>query len=117
MANGIREVSVVFHLDEIGKTSMTLNNMTNLLADESIKVLRLGLVINSEAISALIKESEFDDAITSLMHRNVEIYACRNAMKANGIAENDLICGAISVPSGVGQLAILQSEHCAYIRP
>lgn len=117
MANQIREVSVVFHLDELDKTAMALKNMTNLLADESIKIDRLALVINGEAISILIKGRLFDDEITSLLHHKAEVYACRNAMKSNGITENDLISGVISVPSGVGQLAILQSEHFAYIRP
>jgi intracellular sulfur oxidation DsrE/DsrF family protein len=91
--------------------------MTNLLADESILVVRLALVVNGGAISILIKDSDSKDAITHLINQNAQVYACKNAMKSNGITENDLIIGVVSVPSGVGQLAMLQIEHFAYIRP
>jgi len=117
MYHAPREVSVVFHLDEIDKTGMTLKNMTNLLHDESIEVARLALVVNGEAISVLIRNSKFINEITLLLQQKAEIYACRNAMKSNEITENDLISGVVSVPSGVGQLALLQTAHFAYIRP
>jgi intracellular sulfur oxidation DsrE/DsrF family protein len=117
MSKSTREVSVVFHLDEVEKTAMTLKNMTNLLADESILVVRLALVVNGGAISILIKDSDSEDAILRLIEQHAEIYACKNAMRSSGITTEDLIGGVASVPSGVGQLAILQSERCAYIRP
>jgi uncharacterized protein len=117
MVEDIHEVSVVFHLDEPDKTGMTLKNMTNLLADESIRVHRLALVVNGEAIIICLKNSKFEEEIALLLREKAEVYACRNAMKAKGITESDLIDGIVSVPSGVGRLAVLQRDHFAYIRP
>lgn len=117
MAQSNPEVSVVFHLDEMDKTAMTLKNMMNLLNDESITVSRLALVVNGEAISVLIRESKFINELTLLIEKKAAVYACRNAMKSNAISETDLISGVVSVPSGVGQLALLQNDRFAYIRP
>lgn len=117
MAESNPDVSAVFHLDEMDKTSMTLKNMTNLLDDVSISVVRLALVVNGEAISILIRDRKFQTEITLLIEKKANVFACRNAMKSNGITEADLIGGVVSVPSGVGRLALLQALGFAYIRP
>jgi len=111
------EVSVVFHLDETAKTQMTIKNILNLLADERLMVKRLALIVNGEAIVELRRSGEWEKDILHLIHVNVAVYACRNAMKSSNIEESDLTAGVISVASGVGQLALLQTAHFAYIRP
>lgn len=117
MNAGKHEVSVVFHLDEIEKTAMTLKNIENLLVDSTVTVSRLALVVNGEAITILVKNSLQENEIAQLLQKKVEVYACRNAMKSKGIAETDLINEVASVPSGVGWIALLQTDHFAYIRP
>lgn len=111
------EVSVVFHLDDTEKTGMTIKNILNLLADESLVITRLALVVNGEAIIGLVRTGEWEKEFLHLIQLKTAVYACRNAMKSKNINESDLIAGVISVPSGVGQLALLQTDHFAYIRP
>ncbi len=111
------KVLVVFHLDETEKTMMVIKNMLNLLSDDSIIVRRLALVVNGGAINILAKQNEHETNILTLLKNHAEVYACLNAMKSSGITVDQLITGVRPVPSGVGQLALLQTEHFAYIRP
>ncbi|MHC1735595.1 MAG: DsrE family protein [Erysipelotrichaceae bacterium] len=110
------EVSVVFHLSQKIKAEMTFKNILNLIADESVTVSRVALVINGPAILLCTPMSDHYDDLLELIARNVDVNACRNAMKSHHISEADLIEGILSVPSGVGQLAKLQTLGYAYIK-
>jgi intracellular sulfur oxidation DsrE/DsrF family protein len=109
--------SVVFHLDEIDKTEMAIKNILNLLADDSIDIAHVALVVNGDAIITLAGNSLWESDILRLIQKEVEIYACRNAMQSKGLVESRLIPGVVSVPSGVGRLVLLQANRYAYIRP
>jgi intracellular sulfur oxidation DsrE/DsrF family protein len=109
--------SVVFHLDEIDKAEMAFKNILNLLADGSIDIAHVALVVNGDAIITLAGNSLWEFDILRLMQKEVDIYACRNAMQSKGLVESRLISGVVSVPSGVGRLVLLQTNRYAYIRP
>jgi intracellular sulfur oxidation DsrE/DsrF family protein len=83
--------SVVFHLDEIDKTEMAIKNILNLLADDSIDIAHVALVVNGDAIITLAGNSLWESDILRLIQKEVEIYACRNAMQSKGIVESRLI--------------------------
>jgi len=109
---------VIFHVDEITKASLALNNIRNLIADIGEQDLKVELLTNSEGIKMLLKaEKQYEPPLLELRSKKVTFAVCSNAMKALGITEDLLHSFAEVVPSGVGELVKRQSEGYAYIKP
>jgi len=109
---------VIFHVNEINKTKLALNNIKNLIVDLGEESLQVELLANSDGVNMLLKTAvQYEDLIKELHSKKVTFAACANAMKAMGIAKESLFDFAIVVPSGVGELVKKQSEGYAYIKP
>jgi hypothetical protein len=114
-------VETVIHLSSGDETAQhhALLNAKNLLEDETIPVKNLAFVANGKGIMAYTPaggESRFYDLINSLQDRGVAFRACRNAMNALDVSEDELLEGIEPVPSGVGEVARLEELEYGYIK-
>lgn len=79
----------------------------------------LAFVANGKGIEAYTppgEDNRFLGLINSLQERNVEFRACRNAMNALDVTEEELVNGVEPVPTGVGELARLEELDYGYIK-
>ena len=116
-------VKVVYHLNEgLEQATRAMTNLRNhLSADPTAKIV---VVAHGRGIDFLLKDaktsngSAFVTDVDELALRGVEFRVCRFTLERRGIDPSKLISDAKLVPSGVAEVARLQSvEHYAYLRP
>lgn len=116
-------VRVVFHLDTDSKGTVTaLHQVRNLLtADPTAKIV---VVAVGESVRFLVKGSKTEGGypfalmIEDLQQSGVRFEACNNTMTTLKITKNQLDDDIDVVPSGLAEVARLQSrEGYAYIKP
>ena len=114
---------VAFHLDTDNKGTVTaLHQVKNVLAaDPTAKIV---VVVVGTSVRFLVKGSTteggypFGLMIEDLQQSGVRFEACNNTMTTLKITKNQLDDGIDVVPSGLAELARLQSrEGYAYIKP
>ncbi|MEA5085035.1 hypothetical protein SDC9_57617 [bioreactor metagenome] len=113
---------VVFHVDEVSKWKLTLVNVKNFLEDIADAEYSIEIVANAEAVIIFADNraentEELVGEMKFLISKGVTISACRNALRANVIAEERLPSFISIVPAGVTRLAILQRQGYSYIKP
>lgn len=117
------QVKVVYHLSEgIPQASRAIGNIRNHLeADPTVKIV---VVAYGAGIDFLLdgatnqKGQSFAGDIGELASRGVQFRVCNNTLLARGIAKEKVVMEAQIVPSGVAEIAKLQSkEGFAYLRP
>lgn len=106
----------VFHLPDLDRAGRAFANAENLLADDTIDIDAVALVVNGDAVTALLADGEHADRVTSLVD-SVDVKACRNSIEGRDIEPDALVTGVSVVPSGVGELTRLQDLDYAYVRP
>ncbi|MFQ5677082.1 MAG: DsrE family protein, partial [bacterium] len=92
-----KKQKVVYHLNEVGKVKMVLNNIKNHIkgvgGPENVDIV---LVVHGPAYAAFLKE-EIDPNIQArlevLQDQGVETDMCGNTMRKFGVVDNDLIDG------------------------
>jgi hypothetical protein len=95
-----------------------LGNVENLLADETLAQEAIALVVNGGGIALLRDDSPQREGIETLAAEGVVLKACRNTLEGGDTDEEDLLDGVEIVPSGIGEVARLQSEeNYAYFKP
>ena len=94
-----------------------VNNVVNLLADETVDVEIVAVVVNGGGLGLLLADSGPREQVEALLGQGVEFKQCRNTLRRNEATEDDLVDGVEVVPSGVGELTRLQDEGYAYIKP
>lgn len=133
---GDEKQKVVYHInyDDYKKQSGALRNIQNHINAVGYEKLDLKVVLHGNGLALLMfpdamegtkmkKANATDDIqakVTSLKDQNVTFQVCANTIKGRKInAEDDLydVEKADVVPSGVAQLAILQGQGYAYIKP
>jgi intracellular sulfur oxidation DsrE/DsrF family protein len=116
-------VRVVFHLDTDSKGTVTaLHQVRNLLtADPTAKIV---VVAVGESVRFLVRGSKTEGGypfalmIEDLQQSGVRFEACNNTMTTLKITKNQLDDDIDVVPSGLAEVARLQSrEGYAYIKP
>lgn len=114
---------VAFHLDADNEGTVTaLHQIKNVLtADPTTKIV---VVVIGTSVRFLVKGSKTDGGypfelmIEDLQQSGVRFEACNNTMTTLKISKNQLDDGIDVVPSGLAELARLQSrEGYAYIKP
>ncbi|MGN6237398.1 DsrE family protein [Dyella sp.] len=114
---------VVFHLDTDSKGTVTaLHQVRNLLtADPTAKIV---VVAVGESVRFLVRGSKTEGGypfalmIEDLQQSGVRFEACNNTMTTLKISKNQLDDDIGVVPSGLAEVARLQSrEGYAYIKP
>lgn len=113
------DVKVVFHHsnDDPDLHERVVGNVANLLDDESVDLDAVALVANSGGMNLLLDDSPQCEQVEALQRRGVRFKQCRNTIEGTDVTEADLVDGVELVSSGVGELARLQSDGYAYVRP
>mgnify|MGYP001249933648 CR=1 FL=1 len=105
---------VVFHVDEMSKWGLTMNNVRNFTNESSES--ELVIVANAEAVQYL-DESLYDiSMLKALIDDGVKVYGCSTAIEKLGVNRSNILEG-VKLASGVVTLAKKQAEGYAYIRP
>lgn len=119
------EYKVIFHIDESAKWRLLLGNVENLLnasAHMTVEVLANGEAVLQYAADGKAGPEYGADGLSAqkmaLLHgKGVVFAACRNAMKANGLTEDNLMVFVTTVPAGVMELVEKQAQGYGYIKP
>jgi uncharacterized protein len=109
---------VIFHLDEADEYQMnlTLNNITNLLAD--LDEVEVELVVYDQGVMLYLPEGNHHvKHLKNLQKKGVRLVVCNNTMQSRDLKPADLVEGVEVVSSGVGELVRKQKEGWIYIRP
>ncbi|WP_081652415.1 DsrE family protein [Cyclobacterium qasimii] len=94
------------------KAIAQLNNILKALPNAEIEV-----VCHSGALPMVLKEkSQVLEGIVKLQSRGVVFAACENTMRRAKASKEDLVDGAITVPSGLAEIIIKQEQGWAYIK-
>lgn len=111
-------MNTVFHLSSgrVHDWSHALANVENLLADDSVDLSGVELLVNGDAVYLLTSGSVAADRVGALIDRDVRVCACRNSLDARSFVADNLLSGVDLVPSGVGELTRRQAEGYAYIK-
>ena len=112
---------VVFHVDETGKWPLVIGNLVHMLENYKANAVdyRMEVVANGEAVRSYTAAESGDLAkdMEPLAEEGILFAACRNAMNGRGITKEDLLPFVTVVPAGVVELADLQEQGYAYIKP
>lgn len=113
------EYKVIFHVDEIEKWNLVLNNTKNLITALQESKLSIEILANSEAVGYLVASNHTENNLKILrdLSTSVTFAACHNSLRALGIDPSSLLDFVSGVPSGVAELVIKQNEGYAYIKP
>lgn len=113
----------VYHVNTgVDTAAAALNNIRNhLAADPKAKIV---VVTHGPGIDFLLQGAkdargrEFSASVSELAGRNVEFRVCNNTLTTRNIDPNQLLMETKIVPSGVAEVARLQSqEGFAYLKP
>lgn len=116
-------VRAVYHVADAGEQPMrALRNLKNHLAADpsaSLKVVALAHGLQFLALDAEdANGNPYEPFIMELQEAGVAFVACGNTLRALGLRTEDLVPGVMVVPSGVAEIARLQTrEAYAYLRP
>ena len=122
-ATAAEPVKVVYHLNEgVEQAARAMTNLRNHLSvDPTAKIV---VVAHGRGIDFLLKDaktpsgSSFATDIDELALRGVEFRVCRFTLERRSIEPSKVVSDAKIVPSGVAELARLQSvEHYSYLKP
>lgn len=126
---------VVYHInsDDPGQEASALGNVQNHINAVGADSLDLKIVLHGDGLALLLypdalsktkmKKANADDnlqaKISGLKMQGVQILVCANTLKGRNIDVDDLydVSESDIVPSGVAQLALLQGQGYAYIKP
>jgi len=115
-------IRVVYHINEgVQKAPAVLHNIANELdAEPNTKIV---LVAHGKGIDFLLKGAKdakgnaFTPEIETLGMRGVEFRVCNNTLKSRHIDKSRVVSDAKIVPSGVAEIAKLESQGYVYLKP
>jgi len=117
-----REEKVVYHINDSSNAMMALGNIRNHL-NASPKA-QIVVVTHGAGIDFLIEDAKdkngnpYDAVVQELANRNVKFRVCNNTLEARKIDRKRILPEATVVPSGVAEVARLQSqEGYVYLKP
>lgn len=96
---------------------IVVGNIANLLDDDTIELDTVALVANSGCLTLLLDDSPQREQVVELQRRGVHFKQFSNTIEGTDVTEANLIDGVELVSSGVGELARLQADGYAYLRP
>ena len=116
-------IKVVYHMNEgVERAPQAIRNIRNHLnADPKAKIV---VVSHAAGINFLIRDAKdaggnpFEVAVQDLSSRGVEFRVCEYTLKSRNMDKKQMIDDITYVPSGVAEVARLQSqEGYAYLKP
>jgi intracellular sulfur oxidation DsrE/DsrF family protein len=111
---------VVFQVSdaEPQKWNLALNNARNVQDDlGGPDAVDLEIVVYGPGIGMLKSDSSVAKRIADALKNGVKVVACENTMKAQKLAQADMLPAIGYVPAGVVELMKKQQQGYAYIRP
>jgi hypothetical protein len=93
-----------------------LVTVENLLADDTVDLADVELLVNGDAVFLLAADSVAAGRVGDHLDRGVRVCACRNSLDTRAFAAENLLDGVELVPSGVGEPTRRQAEGYAYIK-
>lgn len=122
VAKSTHPIKVVYHVNDSADAVDAMRNANNhIAADPTVKIT---FVTHSKGIDFLLKGATdkdgnpYDINIEKLMSKGVTFDVCNNTLVKRKIDPKNVIEGAKIVPSGVAEVAKLQSdEGYVYIKP
>ncbi len=113
---------VVYHINENGSASALLANVRNHLA--AAPDTHIHVVSHGRGIDFLLKDARdasgepYAGKVKPLAAQGVQFKVCRNTLKGRGLGDDTVDGNASIVPSGVAEIARLQTEEkAAYLKP
>jgi len=104
--------------DDDAKIKGTLRNIENALSDARLAgKLKIELVVHGAGIKAFMKGGVYEDELKTLKQKGVILAECLNTMKERNITKDQLYDFIGFVPSGNGELIILEQQGWAVIHP
>lgn len=113
------KVQVVFHIDEMEKWGLLLNNVQNLIHGLAGTDSRIEVVANSKAVEFYRAAANTNGTglALKLAEAGVDFAACGNALRGLKIEPEELLPFIRTVPSGVLELVKRQQAGYAYLKP
>ncbi len=111
---------VIFQIDNgsNGAIKKTINNVQNLLQDPRLKgKVKVELIANSKGYAIYVKNNGFEKKLLKLKKEGVILAQCNNTLHELHVNRNSLYPFVAVVPSGMGEIALRESEGWAYIHP
>jgi len=116
------QVKAVYHINEgTDKASALLRNVKNHLeADPKAKIIVVG---HGKGIDFMLEGAEdtnklaFRTTMEDLADKGVEFRVCNNTLVSRNINASKVVSPATIVPSGVAEIATLQSKGFVYLKP
>lgn len=123
LSAGEKPEKVVYHITDSANATALLNNVRNHL--EASPKAQIVVVAHGGGIDFLLEDAKnkngnpYDAAVQELAGRhNVKFRVCNNTLKTRNIDKSKVIPEATIVPSGVAEVARLQTqEGYAYLKP
>ncbi|KRM87391.1 DsrE family protein [Lacticaseibacillus thailandensis] len=110
-------MNVIFHIDEMAKWPMVLNNVMHyhewLTAHQ--QTAHVEILANGDAVRGA--ETGSDVQLTPVAQAGTVVAVCANSLNQRHIDQRQLQAGVTVVPVGVIELAQKQQAGYAYIRP
>lgn len=122
-AQASAQVKAVYHVNtDVNTVPAILNNIRNHLnADPKVKIV---VITHGPGINFLLQDAkdsqgrEFSGAVSDLTAKGVDFRVCNNTLTTRNISPDRVLMEARIVPSGVAEVARLQSqEGFAYLKP
>lgn len=96
----------------------TLRNIMNALDDPRLKgKLEVELVAHSGGVTVFRKDKPYEAQLKALQARGVVLAECENTIRERNISKDELFDFISYVPSGNGEIIILQQQGWAMVHP
>lgn len=109
-------MQTVFHVSSPDALAIAPAKITNLLADETLSLEDVRVVIDDSATVTELGETTATVAALESLPAGVGIGVCRNALSGAALDAEALPAFVDTLSSGVGELTRLQSNGYSYIR-
>lgn len=115
-------MKVLYHVDEGSRWGIALGNVENMLryGEETGLSFEIEVLANGPAVTALRRTEAARLGLAARLESlaaGARFCACRNALRANAVAPQELLPFVQVVPAGVVELAARQEEGYSYIKP
>jgi len=111
---------LLVHVDDndAARLNLALNNCANYAAALPGETFRTVMVVTGPAAKLFSRSNEEQSARgRQLMAQGLSIRVCQNALKAAGLAREDVWEGCEIVPAGMVEIVRLQRDGFAYVKP
>ena len=112
------QYNIVFHVDnDPASMNIAMANIDNTIKALPLEDRTLVLVVNGPGAKLTTLDGAHAGQLAEIMNQGVAVRVCENAMKKFDLALADLVPGCVPVPGAILELANLQRQGFAYIKP